>query len=272
MSGPFHHGELEAQWRAGVVAAGGGIRSAMPDQHRTFFEALPFMLAATLDADGAPRARVLWGAPGFVRSPDAQTLVIQGAEGFAPGQALGLLGLDFSTRRRNRANGVVRSSGAGGLVLEVRESFGNCPQHITVRDVRRAAVHDPGPRVAGLDAAARALIAGADTFFIATSGGAHGVDISHRGGPAGFVGLEDGVLSVPDYPGNRYFNTLGNLLVDGRAALLFIDFARGDVLEVQGRVEIDWRGEGAAQQRSWRLHCSAAAMAPGLLPLRWDSR
>lgn len=57
----FHRGELEAQRRAGVSGNGGAIRENMPEQHRLFFEALPLVLAATLDAHGAPRACVLHG-------------------------------------------------------------------------------------------------------------------------------------------------------------------------------------------------------------------
>jgi len=38
--GPFHRGEFEAQARTGGLSRGGAIRALMPDQHRTFFEAL----------------------------------------------------------------------------------------------------------------------------------------------------------------------------------------------------------------------------------------
>lgn len=273
MKPPFHRGELEAQRLAGVVGAGGGIREFMPDQHRTFFEALPFMLAATLDADGAVRAQVLHGAPGFVRSPDPVTLEIDSDAGFAPGTPIGLLGLDFSNRRRNRANGVVSATTGAKLVVNVRESFGNCPKHITLRDVR-AVPSLPAASTSsdGLDPAAHSLLAQADTFFIATSGGEHGVDISHRGGPRGFVQVDGDTLVVPDYAGNRYFNTFGNLLLDPRAALLFIDFASGDVLHLQGTVAIAWRGTGPEQERSWRFRCARTTLTRSALPLRWTDR
>lgn len=269
MNGPFHHGELAAQRLAGVVANGGGIRTFMPDQHREFFAALPFMLAASVDADGAVRAQVLHGAPGFVRTPDEVTLEVDTELRFTQGSPFGMLGIDFSNRRRNRVNGRVRASGKGKLVLDVHESFGNCPKYITLRDVAPAAAA-PGPVHAfdGLDGAARELVARADTFFIASAGGAHGVDISHRGGPPGFVGIEGSTLHVPDYAGNRYFNTLGNLMLDARAALLFIDFDNGDVLELRGRVQIDWRGE----ERSWRFDCEGGTLARAALPLRWSLR
>ncbi|NHZ33889.1 pyridoxamine 5'-phosphate oxidase family protein [Massilia rubra] len=276
MSAPYHEGELKAQALAGETSHGNGIRPFMLEQHRDFFAALPFVLAGTVGADGQPRARVFSGAPGFIDSPDPGTVRI-GVDDSAlrAGQAIGLLGLDFGTRRRNRVNGVVRSAGAGELLIDVRESFGNCPQHIVTRDVRAVA-----PAVArvrefdGLDE--RAMIARADTFFIATSGGVHGVDISHRGGAAGFVRIDGDSLIVPDYGGNRYFNTLGNVLLDARAALLFIDDASGDVLELEGRVEIMWEdgpavpGQGGG--RHWRFKAARGRITHGALALRWTRR
>jgi predicted pyridoxine 5'-phosphate oxidase superfamily flavin-nucleotide-binding protein len=271
MNAPFHAGELAAQLRAGVVGAGGGIRDAMPDQHRLFFEAQPYLLAATLDDEGAPRAQVLHGQPGFVHSPDARTLVIDTGVVVGTGRPLGLLGLDFATRRRNRANGLVRSSVNGQLVVDVKESFGNCPQHIHVRQLSVQAAQVPMvERFEGLTPEAGAMIRAADTFFVASTGGAFGVDISHRGGPAGFVTLDGLALTIPDYRGNRYFNTLGNMLIDARVALLFIDFASGDVLELEGRATIAW-AEDSEGGRSWRFDCKRGSLTRGALPLRWTA-
>ena len=59
--------------------------------------------------------------------------------------------------------------------------------------------------------------------------------MSHRGGKPGFVGVQGDTLAIPDFRGNRFYNTLGNLLGDPRAGLLFVDFASGDILQIQGR-------------------------------------
>jgi hypothetical protein len=50
----------------------------------------------------------------------------------------------------------------------------------------------------------------------------------------------DGSLTIPDYLGNFLFNTLGNVERDRRAGLLFIDFARGDLVQLTGEAWIDW--------------------------------
>jgi predicted pyridoxine 5'-phosphate oxidase superfamily flavin-nucleotide-binding protein len=81
---PFHAAELLAQQRAGVSSVADssgrrGIRRYMPDQHRQFFSEQPFMVFGGVDANGQPWATLRAGTPGFVSSPDANTLRIEGA-------------------------------------------------------------------------------------------------------------------------------------------------------------------------------------------------
>jgi uncharacterized protein len=285
---PFHAGELEAQARAGGGSPGAGIFDAMPDQHRDFFAALPFVVVAT-QGGGGPVATLLAGPPGFVSTPGERSLRVRAAldpadpaaAALKPGAAAGVLGIDLATRRRNRENGIVAAAGADGFVLDVRQSFGNCPQYIHLRDVAAAPARGaPLEPLARVDAEARAAISSADTFFVASSARTDeptgGVDVSHRGGPAGFVRVEGDVITIPDYRGNRYFNTLGNLIVDPRAALLFVDFERGDLLHVQGSAQIVWEGPEVktfpAAQRLWRVRVEAGWRRRGAVPLRWTRR
>ena len=267
----FHADEVAAQTRAGAVTLRSGIRDFMPEQHRTFFAALPYLLVATSDAAGWPLATLLEGDPGFVTSADPVTLRVGALPHTADPAAgtiriadeIALLGIDFGTRRRNRANGIVTSVDAAGFTVAVRQSFGNCPQYIQRRAITRApAPEGPGRQLASLDPEARSLIQRADTFFVASRsradiGPAGGADISHRGGRPGFVHLEADTLLVPDFRGNRYFNTLGNLLGEPRASLLFLDFESGDLLQLQGLASIDWSASAAAlvpgAERIWRF-------------------
>ena len=103
----------------------------------------------------------------------------------------------------------------------------------------------PVHRGKGLDRSLSALVARADTFFIASQfseGGGdwtEGIDVSHRGGPPGFVLVaHETALLFPDYSGNCMFNTLGNLLINPRCGLLFVDFDSGDTLQLTGEAEI----------------------------------
>lgn len=281
----FHPGEIEAQIRAGGGAAGGGIRDFISEQQRGFFGSLPFIAVASVDG-GGPVATLLAGEPGFVSAPDAHRLQIVARldpgdpahRAMTVGAPAGLLGIDLAARRRNRANGVIAQAGAGGLVVGIRQSFGNCPKYIHAREVRPApARREKTEALPALDANAREAIAAADTFFVASASRADpstgGVDVSHRGGPSGFVRVEGDALVIPDYAGNRYFNTLGNLVADPRAALLFVDFGSGDLLHLQGTTEILWDGPQVSAvpgaERIWRLHVLRAFRRRAALPLRW---
>lgn len=281
-TGIFHAGELQAQQMAGVrekMARVGGalIRDHMPEQHREFFPLLPTLMLGGHGARGRVWASVLWGAPGFVQSPDPVTLRI-GARlaredplRLHAGMQLGTLGLQFETRRRNRANGVITALDEGGCTLNVTQSFGNCPKYIQAREAVLPPPQAPGQVHGGegeMPAPARALIAAADTFFIA-SAVADGADVSHRGGRPGFVRVAaDGALCWPDYQGNNFFNTVGNLLADARAGLLFIDFERGDLLQLSGRAAPEMR-QG---QRMLRFVAQEWLWRPAVMPLRWRLR
>ncbi|UEP23447.1 pyridoxamine 5'-phosphate oxidase family protein [Burkholderia ambifaria] len=295
---PFHAGELAVQQRAGVTEAAGaagrrGIRRFMPDQHRAFFAQLPFFVLGGVDAHGQPWATLRVGMPGFVTAPDARTLHIGGdalpgdplAGAWQPGAPLGGLGIEFDTRRRNRVNGVVRAVDGGALTIAVEQSFGNCAKYIqgrkptfVAREGDASGAADVSDRLSDAD---RALLAQADTFFVASAntladaGAARGADVSHRGGMPGFVRVDDAcTLTTPDFSGNRFFNTLGNLQHDPRAGLLFIDFDSGDVLYVAARAEIVWDGPLVASfdgaQRVVRFHVREVRRTRGALPFRWS--
>jgi predicted pyridoxine 5'-phosphate oxidase superfamily flavin-nucleotide-binding protein len=284
---PFHDDERAAQTLAGVGAAGGGIRSFMPDQHRSFFELLPYLFVATTDAQGWPLATMLTGAPGFVHSPDPATLRVDAlpdetdpvAGTIADGAELGILGLDLSTRRRNRANGRIAGVDDHGFTVAIHQSFGNCPQYIQGRVVHsRAGAGRSVEQLAAMDVEALATIRQADTFFVASRSRpgistAGGVDISHRGGRPGFVRVDGDTLTIPDYRGNRYFNTLGNLLGEPRAGLLFVDFQTGDLLQLQGLATIDWSENAASlidgAERLWTFRVTKGWRRRAATGLRW---
>ncbi|MBN3790918.1 2Fe-2S iron-sulfur cluster binding domain-containing protein [Burkholderia sp. Ac-20353] len=287
------------QRRAGVADAAGaagrrGIRRFMPDQHRTFYPQLPFFVLGGVDAGGQPWATLRVGAPGFVSSPDPRTLRIAGDTlpgdpldgAWRAGAPLGGLGIQFDTRRRNRVNGVVHAVDGNALTIAVEQSFGNCAKYIQGRtpvfDPRAAAGAPRLERSDRLSADDRALLAHADTFFVASAntsaeaGAAGGVDVSHRGGPQGFVRVEDAwTLATPDYSGNRFFNTLGNLRHDPRAGLLFVDFERGDLLYVAALAEIVWDGPLVASfdgaQRVVRYRVQQVRRSAAVMPFRWSA-
>jgi uncharacterized protein len=287
---PWHSGERALQTQAGVAQrmaeiGSRAIRAAMPDQHRVFFAQLPFILAGHQDSQGHVWASVLAGPPGFVSSPDPKTLAIAAlpmpgdplAASLAPGLKLGLLGIELPTRRRNRANGHVRTVEPDSFTVDVAESFGNCPKYIMRRDYRTA--HETAmwrEELTGLDDAARSLIKSATAFFVASSAGRGTLpDISHRGGPPGFVKLEqDDTLTIPDYAGNFFFNTLGNILLYPHAGLLFPDFRSGDLLQLSGPAWLGGDGHVPSlpgAERVWQFRMTQGHWLRGGLPLRFTA-
>src|SRR5262249_51930745 len=154
-------------------------------------------------------------------------------------------------------NGAVSRVDAHGFGVHVEQSFGNCPQYIQARkwsfraEPPAAAVAPVQREPAQISQRAAALIGRADTFFIATASSgagdaAKGVDVSHRGGKPGFVRVEleagRSALTCPDFIGNFFFNTFGNLQLNPRAGLLFVDFGSGDTLSLTGEAQVIWEG------------------------------
>src|SRR5712675_2090160 len=262
---PFHAGEQTIQRLAGVrdrveLRGRAVIRDYMPEQHRAFFAALPFMVVGMADQNGHPWATTLSGPPGFMNSSDANLLTIKSWPDpgdplhscIRDGAPVGGLGIELSTRRRNRVNGRIENCVVGeGFSIRVQQSFGNCPKYIQARNEQpgHCSRRESEYRTAShLGESEVSIIAEADTFFIASRSAqldqvdsAQGLDISHRGGRPGFVQVvSPNELCFPDFSGNLLFNTLGNLEADARAGLLFIDFQSSRMLHIIGRTRIRW--------------------------------
>ena len=172
------------------------------------------------------------------------------------GADLGILGIELSTRRRNRVNGRVMSGDSDNVVFGVEQAFGNCPQYIREREWRRVDDEPAGAPVMGtrLTSSQQGWIASADTFFIASGyrakgeSATFGMDASHRGGDRGFVRVvSETRIEFPDYAGNDHYNTIGNLVLDPRAGFLFIDFETGSLLQLTGQATIDWDSDDVAR-------------------------
>ena len=292
-AGVFHEGERRVQARLGVRGierwARQVVRDHLPAQHRRFHTSLPFLVVAARDGLERPWITLLAGDEGFVTTPDERSLTIAAApspgdaleDAFAAGADVGLLGIDLASRRRNRLTGRVAGRDAGAIDITVDQTFGNCPQHIRERTWRRV---DARParaiRSRAPNPAQRAWIADADTFFIASGyrgrgeSAAFGMDASHRGGPPGFVRWSgEKRLVFPDYAGNNHFNTLGNLELDARVGLTFVDFEGGSLLQITGRATIDWdspeRAPDPDARRLVHVDIDEVVEVPHALPLRW---
>jgi uncharacterized protein len=292
MSGYFHEGELAVQRRAGVEdvaqrVGAGNLGNALGPDLDDFLAEQPFVVVAGADGAGRVWASLLVGEPGFARALDERRLLL----GAAPlpddpltaaleldDPRLGVLAIDPLTRTRIRINGRGQRVDEG-IVIAVEEAFGNCQKYIQRRApaapmdlTERGTAHRS---TTTLDADQRALVAAADTFFVASAHAQRGADASHRGGRPGFVEVAaDGTsLRFPDYQGNRMFQTLGNLTVDPRIGLLFVDWQTGTTLQVSGRAEIVWDSDEVAlrpgAQRIVAVAIDAVHEHERALPASW---
>ena len=292
----WHAGELAMQRSAGVadrMAEVGkrAIRDHLIDQHRQFYPLLPFVVLGAVDPAGNAWATLRAGHPGFMEaaSPDRLTIRVPrdpgdpADAGMEDGDSLGLLGIELTTRRRNRLNGPVSRNGSGGFDLIVEQSYGNCPQYIQMRafrftrDPTEVSLETTIP-LGAADDRVRKLIRNADTLFVASyaerENSRRQVDVSHRGGRPGFVRIDpNGVITVPDFAGNRFFNTLGNFRVNPKGGLVFPDWETGGLLQLTGDAEVildspemkDFQGA----ERFWRFKPRQILYRPNALPLRW---
>lgn len=285
---PFHEGERAAQRWAGVPPSNGSfIRPFMPEQHRELFEKLPFVLVGSIDESHQPSASLVAGAPGFIRT-DPDTLEIHTSipprdasnANLRRGTRLGILGLEPHTRRRNRVNGYVLDVQSDSFTLLVEQSYGNCPKYITQRELVYAPTQlGAATQLLRLTTRERELMTSADTFFIASAHPraltsdepSHGVDVSHRGGPPGFVHFTgEDTFAIVDYPGNNLFNTFGNIMENPKVGLLFWDLPTQSVLAITAEAQLTQRpqpdtGRG---ERLLSFRLNSAQYLDGACPLR----
>ncbi|MBB5206316.1 hypothetical protein HNQ51_003662 [Inhella inkyongensis] len=265
MAFAFHDGERAVQERAGESAVAVRNASVITDTviagARPFIEKQVMTAVAARAADGPGNGQIwasLWfGTPGFLKSPGGRHIEVHTpaahrdpsdpvwAQMHEEAQ-LGMLFIEISSRRRYRVNGHVQALDAAQMQLAIAEAYPNCPKYIQRRHLRALGDVQPQPdarisRGTELNADALALLAQADTLFIASGAPAGHLDASHRGGPPGFVqAVSPTRLRVPDYGGNSLFNTLGNLALDPACGLVVPDFSSGRLLHLSGRAEVLW--------------------------------
>lgn len=297
MAYAFHEGERAVQARAGesaiAVRNAGVITDTVIAGARPFIDKQVMVATATRTDRGQVWASLLFGPPGFLRSPEGRRIEIASARAQRQaddpfwqeldlGSQAGLLFIELSTRRRYRVNGHVEHVDGQHVRVAIDEAYPNCPKYIQRRHpqgvVDEASPAQPASvqRGQALDEASAALLDAADTLFIASGAPGGSLDASHRGGPTGFIErLSARRLRVPDYAGNSMFNTLGNLALDPACGLVIPDFANGRLLHLTGRAELLWdqadpQGLTGGTGRFWEFEIEAWLLREHAMALSWE--
>lgn len=275
-----HAGELEVQQRTGRRFPG-RIRDRIPPVAAEFLATHHTCVLAGTGADGRVWVTMLCGEAGFMAAADEHTLRVAALPPESdPLHAVATTGgpvgtIIWDATRRMRVNGLLEPA-ADGFVVHADQVFSNCGRYISGREETHV---DQAP--GEVEAADRlgsddvALVQGASTFLIGSRHPDGSADASHRGGNPGFVRV-DGPdrLSWPDYDGNNLYMTLGNITLDPRVGLLFLDWRDGTTLQVSGRATIDW--DDAANQgrpgslRVVEMAVDAVRRTPTGVPMRWS--
>ena len=252
MSTPFHQGEIEVQNLAGerAVATRNGrlIGPRIPQRAIRFIAQQSYFVIGGEGENRAVWAEFLTGNPGFARSDAAGSTVtlsfdeMSGPVAFGRGDSVGMLFIDLSSRRRLRVNGTVATWSADSARISVSEAFPNCSKYIQGRRLvtkNKSVPPVQAIRGQGMTDEIREWVGAADTFFVASAVPGISADVSHRGGAPGFVRIDGTAMTIPDYPGNSMFGTLGNLAVHPKAGIVFPDFEGGRQLQLTGSVNLD---------------------------------
>jgi len=256
----FHAGELAVQRRAGVTQDAARLSGMLGPVALTagmagFLRDRTFLVISGRDHSGRLWTSPLVGGPGFLEVLSDTSVAVHAAlpagdplRGLKACQKIGMITVEFATRRRVRINGILTVSDGDLLVVEVEQAYGNCPQYIQPRVLVPREIDGAGGDYVRqgrtLSTKDRELVRAADTFFLGTANPERGSDASHRGGPSGFVRIGERGLWWPDFTGNNLFNSFGNIAVNPEASLLFIDFATGRSLQLSGTVQIEWGEPG----------------------------
>lgn len=255
----FHEGQLAVQRITGEEEIAKMripmISSMLHPRSIAFIEHQVLAFLGTEDATGALWLSLLVGERGFISVPSLQEIKMNLAQiksskediffqNIKTKSTVGILFHEAARRARYRAWGNVQET-EGHLSFDIKMGYPSCPKHIQREqiEVSEKPVDLSPQHVNGttLGEEEKAWILGSHTFFITTQTKKGDIESSHRGGDPGFIEiLENGSIRVPDYLGNSMFSTLGNIYENPKAALLFIDYTKGETLQLSGIAELQF--------------------------------
>lgn len=233
----YHAGQLEVQTEANTRKLAAQL-AGWVGPVAEFATTADLILLAVQDTSGSLVFTAVSGQPPLVDVVGRGTLSLPALdlpEGTRPVGGL-TIALEYSQRARLNGRLITDSEGTR---LEAAEAFTNCRKYIAPSvALDDAMLVGPATREhIGLDDAwLVGLVGRAETSFLASVNPEGQPDVSHRGGPAGFLALDSTArtLTWSEYIGDGMFKSAGNVRSNGLATLLVPDFETGDAVELRG--------------------------------------
>jgi predicted pyridoxine 5'-phosphate oxidase superfamily flavin-nucleotide-binding protein len=242
----YHAGQIEVQTEANSRPAADLLAERLGTRGpRTisFYETADLLVLATADADGRLRFVSLSGGEQPLLAPqeDGTLALPAGVSPLADGARAGAIAINLQEQRRARANGRVVVKG-GRVFLDAAEELINCRKYIAPSVALDAKLHE-GPQAREAvdpdDSRLRSVLGHVETAFLASLSPAGQPDVSHKGGPPGFLSFDAAtrLLSWPELIGNGMLKSAGNVRATGVVSVVALDLESGDAYELSGRGE-----------------------------------
>ena len=255
----YHAGQLAIQKITGEEEIAKAripmIETSLHERSIPFIEDQVLAFPGSEDSNGNIWISLLVGERGFISVPSLKEIKFDLSKvtsnrsdiffkNIETKPTVGLLFHEAARRARYRAWGVARREG-DQLSFDINMGYKSCPKHIQreVIEVPKNSkpISSEYQNGTTLGKSEQEWISNAHTFFIATQTKKGDVEASHKGGSPGFIEIqEDGILRVPDYFGNSIYSTLGNIYENPKAALLFINYKKGETLQITGTAELQF--------------------------------
>jgi hypothetical protein len=246
----YHSGQRDVQREANSVACADKLATWVGPVSSYAVEA-DLIVLASIRGDELDVA-ALSGPPPLVQSAThdgsiAITAPLALAERLDVRAPWGGIVINPATARRSRVSGQpVRTD--TGIELPCSVAFTNCRKYMTPTSSTGDGTHvgtSSRDALAFDDPWIATTCAAGETAFLVTCTPAGVADVSHRGGPPGFLRFdaESPSLAWTEYLGDGMFVSTGNVRADARFAMVVLDFESGDALRL----------DGAAQYRNVRV-------------------
>lgn len=257
MTEAYHKGELQIQEKFGELKAANRasrmITNSIIPGAVVFIENQTSVIVSSTDNYDDIWISVLIGEAGFTKVSELtqisfNTDMINNSKtdifftNIKENLNIGSLFIEFGSRRRYRINGSVQLDDSR-IDIVINEAYPNCPKYIQRRLMsapkEKTQLESKISFGKQLSEDQKQWILTSDTLFVGTQSASEKLDASHRGGNPGFIELlSDNSLKIPDYVGNKMYNTLGNISQNKKAGLLFIDFKNKRILQITGKAAL----------------------------------